>query len=260
MFLFFSSLLQRRKGEKNIPSLFESPFRFRSFPLPESPKNSFHFQIHFSNSNLSLLLSLCAKSMEAIEELVELADSMRQASFVLADEDVDEKSSSSSSSKRPTTFLNVVALGNVVSSSIRSCIRYMCFYIVSVRCMTVYVGWIHTGYWIMDADGFSCIVGKILLWFFASVCNCCGFRADWLNFLWIWQGLLLVIEFHVQNYSLCDVKAIELEIWYMLCQTSCVFDPRKCRICCCCFPCLPPLNAFCGKNYKRNHCKKSIDL
>ncbi|KAF3439322.1 hypothetical protein FNV43_RR17599 [Rhamnella rubrinervis] len=49
--------------------------------------------------------------MEAIEELAELSDSIRQASAVLADEDVDEKSSSSS--KRPSTFLNVVALGNV---------------------------------------------------------------------------------------------------------------------------------------------------
>ncbi|WVZ12128.1 hypothetical protein V8G54_016658 [Vigna mungo] len=44
--------------------------------------------------------------MEAIEELVQLSDSMRQAAAVLADEDID-------SYKRPTTFLNVVALGNV---------------------------------------------------------------------------------------------------------------------------------------------------
>jgi len=48
--------------------------------------------------------------MEAIEELVQLSDSMRQAAAVLADEDVDNY-------KRPTTFLNVVALGNVVSFS-----------------------------------------------------------------------------------------------------------------------------------------------
>lgn len=53
--------------------------------------------------------------MEAIEELSQLADSMRQAASVLADEDVDE-SNSSSSSKRPSTFLNIVALGNVVST------------------------------------------------------------------------------------------------------------------------------------------------
>ncbi|GAB4849158.1 Dynamin-2A [Ancistrocladus abbreviatus] len=38
---------------------------------------------------------------------------MRQAASVLADEDVDETSSSSSSSRRVSTFLNVVALGNV---------------------------------------------------------------------------------------------------------------------------------------------------
>ena len=50
--------------------------------------------------------------MEAIDELVQLSDSMRQAAALLADEDVDE---SASSSKRPSTFLNVVALGNVVS-------------------------------------------------------------------------------------------------------------------------------------------------
>ena len=54
--------------------------------------------------------------MEAIEELAQLSDSMRQASALLADEDVDESSSSSSSSssKRPSSFLNVVVLGNVV--------------------------------------------------------------------------------------------------------------------------------------------------
>ncbi|RDX85352.1 Dynamin-2B [Mucuna pruriens] len=44
--------------------------------------------------------------MEAIDELVLLSDSMRQAAAVLADEDVDNY-------KRPSTFLNVVALGNV---------------------------------------------------------------------------------------------------------------------------------------------------
>lgn len=52
--------------------------------------------------------------MEAIEELSQLADSMRQAAGLLADEDVDE-TSSSASSKRTSTFLNVVALGNTVS-------------------------------------------------------------------------------------------------------------------------------------------------
>ncbi|EXC32471.1 hypothetical protein L484_012638 [Morus notabilis] len=48
--------------------------------------------------------------MEAIEELSQLSDSMRQAAALLADEDVDENSSSS---RRDSTFLNVVALGNV---------------------------------------------------------------------------------------------------------------------------------------------------
>ncbi|KAL3503786.1 hypothetical protein ACH5RR_033627 [Cinchona calisaya] len=50
--------------------------------------------------------------MDAIEELSQLSDSMRQAAATLADEDVDETTSSSSSSRRPSTFLNVVALGN----------------------------------------------------------------------------------------------------------------------------------------------------
>ncbi|KAI8007905.1 Vacuolar protein sorting-associated protein 26B [Camellia lanceoleosa] len=49
--------------------------------------------------------------MDAIDEFAQLADSMRQASALLADEDVDENSSSS---RRPSTFLNVVALGNTV--------------------------------------------------------------------------------------------------------------------------------------------------
>ncbi|GMH23838.1 hypothetical protein Nepgr_025681 [Nepenthes gracilis] len=48
--------------------------------------------------------------MEAIEELAQLSDAMRQASAVLADEDIDE---TSLSSRRSATFLNVVALGNV---------------------------------------------------------------------------------------------------------------------------------------------------
>lgn len=48
--------------------------------------------------------------MEAIEELVQLSDSMRQAAAVLADEDVEN-------SRRSSTFLNVVGLGNVVSFS-----------------------------------------------------------------------------------------------------------------------------------------------
>ena len=53
--------------------------------------------------------------MEAMEELIQLSQSMVQAAALLADEDVDE--SSPSSSKRSSTFLNVVALGNVVSDS-----------------------------------------------------------------------------------------------------------------------------------------------
>ncbi|GAA0154480.1 membrane traffic protein [Lithospermum erythrorhizon] len=48
--------------------------------------------------------------MEAIEELAQLSDSMRQAAALLADEDVDENSGAKT--KRSSTFLNVVALGN----------------------------------------------------------------------------------------------------------------------------------------------------
>ncbi|KAH0942869.1 hypothetical protein HID58_002506 [Brassica napus] len=51
-----------------------------------------------------------SSAMEAIDELSQLSDSMRQAAALLADEDPDE---SSSSSRRPATSLNVVALGNV---------------------------------------------------------------------------------------------------------------------------------------------------
>ncbi|XP_062004867.1 dynamin-2A-like isoform X3 [Rosa rugosa] len=50
--------------------------------------------------------------MEAIEELLQLSDSMRQGQAILADEDVDENSTASSC--RSSTFLNVVALGNVI--------------------------------------------------------------------------------------------------------------------------------------------------
>ena len=56
--------------------------------------------------------------MEAIDELSQLSDSMRQAAALLADEDPGE----SSSSRRPATSLNVVALGNVVCFLSRVCI------------------------------------------------------------------------------------------------------------------------------------------
>ncbi|KAF5187448.1 Dynamin-2b [Thalictrum thalictroides] len=46
--------------------------------------------------------------MDAIDELIQLSDSMVQAAALLADEDTDEPSS-----KRTATFLNVIALGNV---------------------------------------------------------------------------------------------------------------------------------------------------
>ncbi|RVW28690.1 Calcium-dependent protein kinase 13 [Vitis vinifera] len=52
--------------------------------------------------------------MEAIDELVQLSGSMRQVAALLADEDAN-KNLSSSSSRRGSTFLNVVALGNAFS-------------------------------------------------------------------------------------------------------------------------------------------------
>ena len=50
--------------------------------------------------------------MKAIDELVQLSGSMRQVAALLADEDAD-KNLSSSSSRKGSTFFNVVALGNV---------------------------------------------------------------------------------------------------------------------------------------------------
>jgi hypothetical protein len=50
-------------------------------------------------------------TMEAMEELSELAESMRQAASLLADDDPSDDAAP----RRPTTFLNAVALGNVVS-------------------------------------------------------------------------------------------------------------------------------------------------
>ncbi|AQK83483.1 Dynamin-2A [Zea mays] len=47
--------------------------------------------------------------MEAMEELSELAESMRQAASLLADDDPSDDAAP----RRPTTFLNAVALGNV---------------------------------------------------------------------------------------------------------------------------------------------------
>jgi dynamin 1/3 len=51
-------------------------------------------------------------AMEAIDELVQLSESMRQAASLLADDDPSDETAS----RRPSTFLNAVALGNVVSA------------------------------------------------------------------------------------------------------------------------------------------------
>lgn len=72
-------------------------------------------------------------SMEAIEELEQLGDAMRQAAALLADEDVNE---AAASNKRPSTFLNVVALGNTVCF-IFSAITTWFVEIASVYCMMI---------------------------------------------------------------------------------------------------------------------------
>ncbi|CAL5019492.1 unnamed protein product [Urochloa decumbens] len=50
-----------------------------------------------------------AAAMEAIDELVQLSESMRQAASLLADDDPSDETAT----RRPSTFLNAVALGNV---------------------------------------------------------------------------------------------------------------------------------------------------
>jgi dynamin GTPase len=47
--------------------------------------------------------------MEAVEELAQLSEAMRQAASLLADDDPSDDSAP----RRPSTFLNAVALGNV---------------------------------------------------------------------------------------------------------------------------------------------------
>jgi hypothetical protein len=61
--------------------------------------------------------------MEAIEELAQLSESMRQTSALLADEDVEE-------SRRTSTFLNVVGLGNIVCFFFRSFYLFIYFYMI----------------------------------------------------------------------------------------------------------------------------------
>ncbi|GMP91294.1 hypothetical protein CsSME_00042056 [Camellia sinensis var. sinensis] len=57
--------------------------------------------------------------MDMIDELAQLADSMCQASALLANKDVNENSSSLC---RPSTFLNVVALGNTMIRCRENCV------------------------------------------------------------------------------------------------------------------------------------------
>ncbi|KAF0932573.1 hypothetical protein E2562_010453 [Oryza meyeriana var. granulata] len=52
---------------------------------------------------------MSSSAMEAMDELVQLSESMRQAASLLADDDPSDEASP----RRPSTFLNAVALGNV---------------------------------------------------------------------------------------------------------------------------------------------------
>jgi dynamin GTPase len=54
-----------------------------------------------------------AAAMDAMDELVQLSESMRQAASLLADDDPSDDSAP----RRPSTFLNAVVLGNVVSTA-----------------------------------------------------------------------------------------------------------------------------------------------
>jgi dynamin GTPase len=64
--------------------------------------------------------------MDAMDELVQLSESMRQAASLLADDDPSDEAVP----RRPSTFLNAVALGNVVSpfaaSSLQTLARPAC--------------------------------------------------------------------------------------------------------------------------------------
>uniref|UniRef100_A0A453R8S2 Uncharacterized protein n=1 Tax=Aegilops tauschii subsp. strangulata TaxID=200361 RepID=A0A453R8S2_AEGTS len=54
--------------------------------------------------------------MEAMEELSQLSESIRQAASLLADDDPSDDTAP----RRPSTFLNAVVLGNVVSAGRRT--------------------------------------------------------------------------------------------------------------------------------------------
>lgn len=133
--------------------------------------------------------------MEAIEELAELSESMRQASAVLADEDVDGKSSSSS--KRPSTFLNVVSLGNVVSSAIRICIFFPYSRLMVVGSAGVIELWMRSNS--LASEGTVCY--NVIF----MGCRLIGSSAN--------AGVLSIFEIHVAcnvvTFSLCDVEVIK---------------------------------------------------
>ncbi|PWZ23629.1 Dynamin-2A, partial [Zea mays] len=79
-------------------------FRTRTSPTPQlttprSPPTGLEIPAAMSSS----------AAMEAIDELVQLSESMRQAASLLADDDPSDETAS----RRPSTFLNAVALGNV---------------------------------------------------------------------------------------------------------------------------------------------------
>ncbi|KAK8952872.1 Dynamin-2A [Platanthera guangdongensis] len=89
----------------NRSSIIIIPYFFLSFAAHPSEYSKFFTMLNLSINNFFYF---------AREEVIQLSESMMQASALLADEDVDEKSPS----RRTSTFLNVVALGNVISSLI----------------------------------------------------------------------------------------------------------------------------------------------
>lgn len=95
------------RGFHESASNFSAPAPHRTLPNP----HAHHPEISPTVLEIPAAMSSAA-AMEAIDELVQLSESMRQAASLLADDDPSDETAS----RRPSTFLNAVALGNVVSA------------------------------------------------------------------------------------------------------------------------------------------------
>lgn len=133
--------------------------------------------------------------MDAIEELSQLSHSMRQAAGLLADEDIDE-TSSSASSKCSSTFLNIVALGNTVSWLITALLNAVSVLIYDFR-----IEWLHfyisglSGFWIRNFNliifnwNWNCIFCLI---FGKKMLFCIGlWMPKWIMNFWIGRSLIV---------------------------------------------------------------------